>query len=59
MPHAPPDLMSFFSILPDPRAANARHPLHNILTIALCAVTGGANFLGSGRSLWAFEAGMV
>ena len=42
----PPDLFAAFATcfadLPDPRDSNARHDLHEILLIALCAVLGGA-----------------
>lgn len=38
-----PELVAHFTNLPDPRAANARHPLTSILTLALCAVISGAD----------------
>jgi hypothetical protein len=36
-------ILRFFMDLPDPRAHNAIHNLHDILIIALCAVICGAN----------------
>lgn len=36
-------ILRFFMDLPDPRARNAIHQLHDILIIALCAVICGAN----------------
>jgi hypothetical protein len=36
-------LLRFFDDLPDPRAANVVHRLHDILVVALCAVIRGAD----------------
>jgi hypothetical protein len=37
------EILRVFDELPDPRRANARHKLVDILTIALLAVIGGAD----------------
>lgn len=36
------DMQGFFTAVPDPRASNARHPLDELLLVALAATLGGA-----------------
>jgi len=52
------DILRFFMDLPDPRAGNTIHKLHDILVIALCAVICGADgwaeveVFGNAKLVW-------
>lgn len=41
---SPPSLVEAFSVLPDPRSSRSqRHPLTNVVVIAICGVIAGAD----------------